>query len=89
MQLENIPTEVISRFNTLGEIIPIKLRIENEEHQLLTAQITSILFTQENKFCGVRTVDFCCKTLIEDKEHLIELRYFLDTHKWAIRRVLH
>ena len=37
--MENVPVEVIRKFNTVGDIKPLKLRIETAEHTLITTLI--------------------------------------------------
>ena len=89
MELKNIPVEIISKFNTVGDIVPLRMRIENEEHQLVVATITDILYSTENNYAGIKTFDYGCKVTIDDKERLLELRYSIASHKWSIRKVVY
>ncbi len=89
MNLKNIPVEIISKFNTLGEITPLRLRLENEEHCLITAQITNILYIKDNNYSGINTIDYGCHLKIEDREYLVQLRYFVSSHKWILYQVFY
>ncbi|MDF2612431.1 MAG: hypothetical protein K0S71_217 [Clostridia bacterium] len=89
MQLQNVPIEAISKFNALGDIVPLKIRLEDDNHQLITASINEIVYAVENNFAGVKTFDYCCKAVIGGREQLLELRYHVANHKWIIRRVLY
>lgn len=88
MNLENLPVEVISNCDVQGKILPIKLRYEAEDYTICVSRITSVLYAQENNFAGNKTFDYCCRVMFEEREHLIELRYFIITHKWVIKKVL-
>lgn len=89
MELKNIPVEIISKFNTTGEITPLRLRLENEEHCLVTAHITNILYIKNNNYSGINTIDYGCNLKVEDKEHLVQLRYFVSSHKWTLHKVFY
>lgn len=89
MELKNIPVEIISKFNTVGDIVPLRMRIEDEEHQLVVATITDILYSTENNYAGIKTFDYGCKVTIDERERLLELRYCIASHKWSIRKVVY
>ena len=88
MQLTNIPVETISMCNAVGDIVPLRIRIESDNYQLVTASISEILYTNENNFAGVKTFDYCCRAFIDGREQLLELRYHVANHKWTIRKAL-
>lgn len=89
MELNNIPIETISKFNTLGDIIPLRIRLEDEEHRLVTSNITEIIYSNKNNYAGIKTFDFGCKVIMNETERLLELRYYVDTHKWTLRKILY
>ena len=89
MELNNIPVEIISKCNTVGDIVPLRMRIENEDHQLVVATITDILYSTENNSAGLKTFDYGCKVLFDETERLLELRYSIASHKWSIRKVVY
>jgi hypothetical protein len=84
-----MPIETISKFNTVGNIVPLRLRLEDEEHRLITVNITDIIYSTENNFAGVKTFDYGCKVIINEREQLLEIRYHVAAHKWTIRKVLY
>ncbi|MDA3733958.1 hypothetical protein PBV87_21010 [Niameybacter massiliensis] len=88
MEWINLPIEIISKFNALGEIVPLKLRLEDENHHLQTAKVVNIIYTNENQFAGTKTLDYGCKVQFEASEKMLELRYHIVSHKWTIRRVI-
>lgn len=89
MQFTNIPVEIISKFDTTGEITPLRLRLENEEHALVTAHITNIIYIKNNNYCGISSIDYGCQLKCEDREHLVQLRYFVSSHKWILHKVFY
>lgn len=89
MNLRNIPIEVISQFNVMGDIIPLKFRMESIDHVWMIARINEILYVTENQFAGIKTLDYGCKVVLEEREQCIELRYHVDQHKWTIRKDLY
>ncbi len=89
MELKNIPVEIISKCNIVGDIVPLRMRIENEEHQFIVATIIDILYSTENNYAGVKSFDYGCKVTFNEKERLLELRYCILSHKWSIRKVIY
>jgi hypothetical protein len=85
MELNNKPIEAISKFNSLGEITPLKIRLENDDQSIITSAINSIIYIKDNNYAGINTIDYGCKICIDDREQLLELRYHVSTHKWTIR----
>ncbi|WP_069999456.1 hypothetical protein [Cellulosilyticum sp. I15G10I2] len=89
MDFTNKPIEAISKFNSLGEITPLKIRLENDDQSFVTSTINSIIYVKDNNYAGINTIDYGCKICIEDREQLLELRYFVSDHKWTIRKVIY
>ncbi len=89
MELKNIPVEIISKCNTLGEIVPLRIRLEADQYKRITANITDILYTTENNYAGIKTFEYGCKVMIDEREQLLELRYYVASHKWSIRKVFY
>ena len=51
MEQKVYPVDVISMCSASGEIRPLRLRLEDEEHQLLRIDIEEILSTKDS-VCG-------------------------------------
>ena len=86
MEVINKPIEVITWFNTMGDIVPLKIRLQDTDYTMITAKIGEILYTNVNKFAGEKTIDFGCKLVMGDSERLLEIRYYVANHKWLLRR---
>jgi hypothetical protein len=89
VELKNIPVETISKCNTVGDIVPLRIRLEDEDHRLITVNVKDILYSLENNFAGIKTFDYGCQVTIDEREQLLELRYYVASHKWSIRKVLY
>lgn len=84
----NVPIEMIARCSTVGEMQPIKFRVEDETHQMITLKVEEVVYKKESIFAGIKTFEYGCKTKIEDKEQIIEVRYHVATHKWTIKKIV-
>lgn len=84
----NEPIDVISFCNSLGQISPIRMRIENDAHERITVDINEILYRKEIRPSGVKILVYGCKILLYEEERLIELYYHMDTHRWTLFRMI-
>ncbi|MGN6712504.1 hypothetical protein [Anaerocolumna jejuensis] len=80
----NIPVDVIAVFNTLGNIKPAYIRLEKEDHSLITYQITTIHFSQEEKHAGISNIVYVCDILAGENQRQIKIAYNLQSHKWFL-----
>ncbi len=84
--VRNQPVDVISVCSANGDIKPLRLRMEDEEHQLLRVDIHEIISMKPIQFVGVEAQVFLCKSIVQGKEWLFELKYTIRTHTWCILR---
>ena len=88
MEQKMQPVDVISVCSASGDIRPLRLRMEDEQHQLLRIDITEIVSIKEVQFVGIEAQIFLCRAMVGEKEWLFELKYPIRTHTWClIRRV--
>ena len=86
--LRDIPIQLISSCNTLGELTPLRFRYEDAEHQLSTIQIDQILSTKSISYSGIHEIIFTCTAHMNQVAHIFELKYNIAGHKWRIFRLL-
>lgn len=86
MEQKNCPVDVISMCSTDGDIRPLRLRIEDEEHQLLRIDIDEIISVKCIQYVGIEAQVFLCKASVRGKEWLFELKYTIRTHTWCLMR---
>ena len=84
--MRNRPVDVISVCSADGEIRPLRLRMEDEEHQLLRIDIDEIVSMKPEQFVGIEAQIFLCKAFVKGKEWLFELKYTIRTHSWCLYR---
>lgn len=86
MELVNRSVQAISRFDEDGKIIPLRIRLDGEDQQRITANVSEIIFSKECQFAGIMTIDIGCKVEFEDRIQFLLLRYFLADHRWVIAK---
>ena len=83
---KNLPVDVISVCNAAGEIRPLRLRMEDESHQLLRIDIAEVISTKAVQYVGIEAQIFLCKAMVSGKEWMFELKYTIRTHTWCFQR---
>lgn len=86
MNCENLPIQVIVHFGAEGALQPLRFRYEDEDHQLHTVHIQQVTDSRRVEFVGIAAMLYLCKASVEGKEHLYELKYTIQTHKWVLFR---
>ena len=84
--VRNQPVDVISVCSADGQIRPLRLRIEDEEHQLLRVDIDEIISMKPIQYVGIEAQIFLCKAVVKGREWLFELKYTIRTHSWCFYR---
>ncbi len=88
MELTNTPIDVISVCSANGEIRPLRLRIESEDHQLLRVDIDEVISSKLVQYVGIEAQIFLCRAMVGESQWLFELKYTIRSHSWQfIRRV--
>ena len=86
VEQRNTPVDVISMCSTDGQIRPLRLRMETEDHQLLRVDIDEIISRKDVQFVGIEAQIFLCRAMVQGKKWLFELKYTIRTHSWCIQR---
>ena len=82
--VHSCPVDVISVCNTEGEIRPLRLQLEDEEHQLLRVNIRQVLKVREVQHVGAEANIFLCHAQLHGRDWTFELKYFFRTHSWHL-----
>ena len=80
------PVDVISMCSANGDILPLRLRMEDEHHQLLRIDIEEILSSKQIQYVGIEAHVFLCRACVNGKQWLFELKYTIRTHSWCLQR---
>ena len=80
------PVDVISMCSADGQICPLRLRMEDEDRQLIRVDIDEVVSVKQVQYVGIEAFIFLCKALVGEKQWLFELKYTLRTHTWCLMR---
>lgn len=86
MELKNHPVDVISMCSAGGDIRPLRLRLEDEQHRLLRVDIEEIVSEKQVQYVGIEAQIFLCRATVEGRKWLFELKYTIRTHTWCLMR---
>ena len=86
MEQKMCPVDVISMCSASGEIRPLRLRMEDEAHQLLRVDIEEIISVKQIQYVGIEATVFLCRATVRDRKWLFELRYTIRSHTWCLQR---
>ena len=88
METVNTPIDVISMCSANGDIRPLRLRMETEDHQLLRVDIDEVVSSKQIQYVGIEAQIFLCRATVQEKKWLFELKYTIRSHSWCfLRRV--
>ena len=82
----NTPVDVISVCSADGTIKPLRLRMEDEAHQLLRIDIEEVISSKEIQYVGIEAHVFLCRATVRGKERVFELKYTVRSHNWCLMR---
>ena len=86
MEHINFPVDVISICSASGEIRPLRLRMETEDHKLLRVDIDEIISSKKIQYVGIEAHIFLCRATVREKQWLFELKYTIRSHTWCLLR---
>ena len=86
MESHKCPVDVISICSASGDIRPLRMRMEDEQHQLLRIDIDEVISVKEVQYVGIEAQIFLCRATVREKKWLFELKYTIRTHTWCLHR---
>lgn len=86
MEQTIFPVDVISVCSAGGEIRPLRMRLEDDEHQLLRIDIDEVVSVRYIQYVGIEAQIFLCRATVREKQLLFELKYTIRTHSWCLMR---
>lgn len=87
--LSNCPVDVICVCSADGVIRPLRLRLEDDDHQLLRIDIDEIVSMRHIQYVGIEAQVFLCRAVVRGAQWLFELKYTIRTHSWHLMRRVH
>jgi hypothetical protein len=86
MEQTIFPVDVISMCSAGGEIRPLRMRLEDDNHQLMRIDIDEIVSVKHIQYVGIEAQIFLCRATVRSKQLLFELKYTIRTHSWCLMR---
>jgi hypothetical protein len=86
MEQTIFPVDVISICSAGGDIRPLRIRLEDDEHQLLRIDIDEVISVRCIQYVGIEAQIFLCRATIQGMRRLFELKYTIRTHSWCLMR---
>lgn len=80
------PVDVIAMHSANGDIRPLRLRMEDEKHDLVRVNIDEVISCKEIQYVGIEARVFLCRAVIGDRKWLFELKYTIRSHCWTLIR---
>ena len=80
MEQRICPVDVISICSADGQIRPLRLRMESEDHSLLRVDIDEVISVKQIQYVGIEAFVYLCRAMVRDKQWLFELKYTVRTH---------
>lgn len=84
--MEMRPVDVISVCSADGDIVPLRLRVEDEQQQKIRIDVEEIVKRTEIPYVGVEATVYLCRATVHGHPWLFELKYSFRAHTWSIRR---
>lgn len=81
-----VPIDVICVCSAAGEIRPLRLRMEDDAHNLLRIDIDEIISVKKIALVGIEAQVYLCRATVEQRRWLFELKYTIRTHTWCFFR---
>ncbi len=85
-QTKIFPVDVICVCSAGGDIRPLRVRLELDDHQLQRIDIAEIVSVRKIQYVGIEAQVFLCRAFVQEKVLLFELKYTIRTHTWCLMR---
>ena len=86
MEQKVFPVDVISMCSAGGDIRPLRMRLEDEGHQLLRVDIDEVVSVKHIQYVGIEAQIFLCRATVRGEQLVFELKYTIRTHTWCLQR---
>lgn len=84
--MHNNPIDVICICSANGDIRPLRLRLEDEQHRLMRVDIDEVISSKPVQYVGIEATIFLCRATVRGKKWLFELKYTIRSHSWSLLR---
>lgn len=78
------PVDVISLSGADGELRPLRVRAERGFDHVIVGNVQEILRRSQNTLFGAETHTFLCRIRGQGESSVLELKYFVRSHRWYV-----
>lgn len=71
-------------FSSKGRVIPLMLKIEDEDGEIRTIRHIEVLTQEEKRYAGVRSLEFDCIITILGQKIGVQLIYYKEENRWVL-----
>ena len=71
-------------FSSKGRVIPLMLKIEDEDGEIRTIRQIEVLSQEEKRYAGVRSLEFDCNITILEQKIGVQLIYYKEENRWVL-----
>ena len=71
-------------FSTKGRVIPLMLKIEDEDGEIRTIRQIQVLSQEEKRYAGARSLEFNCIITIMEQQIDVQLIYYKEDNRWVL-----
>lgn len=71
-------------YTSKGRTIPMMFKYQDEEGVIRKVTHIHVRKQAEKIYCGIPIQEFCCSTVVEDREYLFRLYYYSESHCWKV-----
>lgn len=79
------PADVIFLSGTNGEIRPLRVRAAAGFDHVIVGNVREILHSSQNMLLGAESHTFLCCICGKEEINVLELKYFVRSHRWFVR----
>ena len=71
-------------FSSKGRVIPLMLKIEDEDGEIRTIRQIEVLSQEEKRYAGVRSLEFDCNITVLGQKIGVQLIYYKEENRWEL-----
>lgn len=87
MKIVALPIEVVSYTDNKGEVRPLRIRVQTEDHTVRVIKIDKVIVKETEKLAGNLMLVFRCQSKINNLMKIFEIKYDLKTCKWMLYKI--
>ena len=71
-------------FTSQGRAIPKLIKYKDQEEKIHCVSEIEVLYAQKQNFCGIPTMMYSCRTVLNGQEYRFRLFFYQEDYTWKI-----